>query len=97
MKTMTVLGRKVKVKIVDAKVIQEETDDPYCVALYLPYTMTILISKNLDAYWRRYYLFHELTHHMMFITGIEQTLHNSLIEVICQSNAALIDDIMKNK
>jgi hypothetical protein len=96
MKSITVLGRKLKVKVVDSKTLEKESEDPQCVALYLPHTMTILLSKDLDAYWRRYYLFHELTHHMMFITGIDQTLHTSLIEVICQSNAAMIDDIMEN-
>lgn len=94
MKTMTILGRKLKIKVVSQEELTKESEDPHCVALYLPHTMTILLSRDLDFYWRRYYLFHEITHHMMFVTGIDQTLHSSLIEVICQSNAAMIDDLM---
>jgi beta-lactamase regulating signal transducer with metallopeptidase domain len=92
---LTILGRKVCVKIIAQKKLAAICGDPEVVGLFCPSSMRIYLAKELKEKQRKLVLIHEATHCMHYITGIDQTLEPALIEVLCQTNAALFDDLSR--
>jgi Zn-dependent peptidase ImmA (M78 family) len=94
MKSITILGRKIKVKILPQEKLSKLSHDDRTVGLYCPNNRTIYLSKELTPEQKRYYLIHEAVHALHDFTGIDQTLPESLVEVICQSTATLFEDLL---
>jgi Zn-dependent peptidase ImmA (M78 family) len=94
MKAITILGRKIKVKILPQDKLAKIAHDDRTVGLYCPNKRTIYLAEELDARQKRYYLIHEAVHCLHDLTGIDQTLPDSLVEVICQSTATLFEDLL---
>jgi Zn-dependent peptidase ImmA (M78 family) len=92
---LTILGRKIRVKVILQRNLIKLAEDPNTVAMYDPNNQCIYISKELSEKQKRYYLIHEAVHCLHDLTGIDQTLHESLIEVICQSTATLFEDLCR--
>lgn len=82
-------GFNLKVKIVSQDTMNRVSDDPDSVGYYDSDTLTIYLRNDLNAYWRWYYFFHECTHHVLHVTGADQTLTASQEENICQSVASM--------
>lgn len=95
MKSITILGRKIKIKITPQAKLTLIAHDPQTVGLYDPNTRTIYLSKELTPEQKRYYLIHEAVHVLHDFTGIDQTLPESLIEIICQTTATLFEDLLE--
>lgn len=87
MKTISLLGYTLKVKIVTAEELSKKGKD--CVALYDSDDMVIYLRDDLSAYWKMYYLFHEATHHVLHMNGADQTMSDEMLEVVCQTNATM--------
>ena len=83
------MGFNLKVKIVSKTKIQQVSGGQDTVGFYDPDVMTIYIRSDLSTYWRWYYFFHECTHHVLYVTGSDQTLSDSQTENICQSVASM--------
>jgi len=94
MRHIYVLGRKIKVKILPQEKLNKIAHDDRTVGLYDPNKRIIYLARELTAEQKRYYLIHEAVHAMHDFTGIDQTLPDSLIEVICQSTATLFEDLL---
>lgn len=92
---LTILGRKIKVKVVPQHKIEKLSGAEYTVGLYDSNNRVIYIAEELSEKDKRYYLVHESVHALHHFTGIDQTLPESLVEVICQSTASLFEDLMK--
>jgi Zn-dependent peptidase ImmA (M78 family) len=95
MKHIKVLGRKIKVKFIPQKKLGEIALDQHTVGLYDPNTMTIYLASELSPEQRRYYLIHEAVHASHHFTGIDQTIPDSLVEIICQTTATLFEDLLE--
>lgn len=95
MKSLTILGRKIKVKIIPQEKLGELAVDGRTVGLYDPNTKTIYLAKELTPQQKRYYLIHEAVHCVHDLTGIDQTLPDCLIEIICQTTATLFEDLLE--
>jgi Zn-dependent peptidase ImmA (M78 family) len=94
MKNIIILGRKIKIKILPQEQLERIADKQYVVGLWVATERTIYLAKELNKQDMRYYLIHEAVHAMHHFTGIDQTLHDSLVEVICQSTATLFEDLL---
>ena len=89
MNAKNLFGFNVKVKIVSEKEMERLSDSADTVGYYVPEDMTIYLRKDLSTYWRWFYFFHECTHHVLYVTGSDQTLTSAQVENVCQSVASM--------
>lgn len=92
---LSILGRKIKVKILAQEKLGRIAHDPYTIGLFDPAKMTIYLAADLSEKDRTYVLCHEACHAAQFITGLDQSIPEALIEVICQTHASLFMDLLK--
>lgn len=92
---LKILGRKVKVKIIPQEKIAALSDDKHTIGLFDPNCMTIFIAENLSEPDKLYILTHEAVHCSHYLTGLDQSIPEPLIEVICQTTATLFMDLIK--
>lgn len=59
------------------------------------YTRTIYINKEAPLLIQKYYIYHEMGHAMSTLTGLDQVILPELQEIMVQSYATLIEDILK--
>lgn len=94
MKSIVVLGRRFKIKLVDQVVMIKEVGHP-CHGLFLPDKATILLDKSMPENMLWLTLFHELQHAAHSVTGHNQVIEPLMQELLCETSAALIEDIFK--
>lgn len=59
------------------------------------YTRCIYINKEAPEKVQLYYIYHEIGHALKTIVGLDQVIAPELQEIIVQSYASLIEDILK--
>jgi Zn-dependent peptidase ImmA (M78 family) len=95
-KSITILGRKIKVRFKTDEQLKKMMG--YAVhGLYDHKSKTIYISSEMCEKEKRLTLYHELTHAIQFIVGLNQVIPHELQEIICETTANLIDDLTRRK
>lgn len=89
MKSITILGRKVKIKEGVNLVYKGEP----CLGLCDYDNRIIYLEKNQSPRMKKDTLRHEATHYFLELTGISQKLTDSENEIYAQLITALIDDL----
>jgi hypothetical protein len=94
-KYVTIFGRKIPIKLCT----KEQLDLIYkdAAGIWDPTTRTIYIDKNAPKKTQLYWLYHEMGHATKTFVGLDQILPSELQEVIVQSFATLIEDVLSQK
>ena len=95
-KSVTILGRKFKVKIVTLAVMNKSYETP-AAALVNFDTRTILILNSLSDYDKMLCLFHEIGHISQVVNGVDQVISAELKEILCETNANAFMDLIYGK
>lgn len=96
-KSVSVFGRKIPVKYLSAAEMLKLYPNPAGVApmgLWSSPDRVIYICNEYPKNEQRYTLFHEIGHTVMTFTGLELILPAEMQEVIVQTFATLIEDIV---
>jgi ribosome-associated translation inhibitor RaiA len=88
-----VMGRKLPVKFVTKEELNQMIQNAE--GIWDTYERTIFISKDAPVKIQLYYCYHEAGHAVMTFTGLDQIIAPDLQEVIVQSFATLIEDLMR--
>lgn len=91
-KRITILGRIFKVKFESHSVIFEKAGEP-AVALMSWLDRTIYISSEMNEHEQALAFFHECTHALHYIYGLNQVLSYEMQELLCEGTANLIEDL----
>lgn len=94
-KYVTILGRKIPIKLATRE--QLDRIIPNAEGIWDGYNQIIYIYKAAPKHIQKYCLYHEIGHALLTFTGIDQTINPELQEIIVQSYATLIDDIVMNR
>ena len=92
-KHVFVLGRKIPVKSVSRAYINKLYEGAD--GIWSLYDGTIFICNDMPMTIQRRALFHEITHAMHSITGLDQCISREYCEALTQSTASLIEDVLK--
>ena len=92
-KKATILGRTFKIKYVTLETIARRSGIS-AVGLMDWEKKEILISKTLNEHDTMLTIIHECTHASHFITGLNQIIPGEIQELICETTAALFEDII---
>lgn len=90
---VNILGRSFKIKYVSLEVLFKVSGQSAVGCLDWE-KREILIYKDLNERERMLCLYHEFTHAMHFTTGLNQIIPPEIQEILCETNASLIEDIM---
>lgn len=87
------MGRTIPIKLIS----KDELNNMIVGAegIWDTYTRTIYINKEAPLVIQKYYIYHEMGHAMKTFTGLDQVIMAELQEVIVQSYATLIEDVLK--
>jgi Zn-dependent peptidase ImmA (M78 family) len=88
-KSITILGRKVKIKTGENLQYMGEP----CLGLCDYDNQIIYLEKNQSARQMRDTLIHEFTHYFLCLTGIDQKLGEAECEMYCQLITAFFNDL----
>ncbi len=95
-KSVTIFGRKIPIKNIPGKKIlelyPEFTHPPQ--GLWDAGERIIVINSDLHILDQKYTLFHEISHVVNTFNGIELVISPEIIEILVQSNATLIEDVL---
>lgn len=94
-KYVVIFGRTIPIKY-----ISKEQLDKHIVSaegIWDSYTRSIYINKAAPKNVQLYYIYHEMGHAAKTFTGLDQILSAELQEVIVQTFATLIEDVIKQK
>jgi Zn-dependent peptidase ImmA (M78 family) len=98
-KSVTLFGRKIPVKIVDAetmaKIWAEAGGSGVPFGLWDCINRVIYLLKSLPRREKLYTLYHEMGHACLTFTGLDLILDGNIQELLVQSYATLIEDILK--
>jgi Zn-dependent peptidase ImmA (M78 family) len=92
-KSVQVFGRKIPIKLVPKEELNSYIQGAE--GIWDTYTRTIYINKEAPLIVQKYYIYHEMGHAIKTFTGLDQILNPELQEIIVQSYATLIEDILK--
>lgn len=94
-KFVMVLGRKVPIKMLS----KQELDKfiPHAEGIFDTYTRSIYICKSAPKHVQKYYLYHEIGHALKHFVGLDQVISPEVQEIIVQSYATLIEDILSQR
>jgi len=93
---VNVLGRSFKVKYVTAEILLKRSGFS-AVGLMDWEKREILIFKDLNERERRLCLYHEMAHVVHYVTGLNQIIAPELQEILCETTASLIEDVVNCK
>lgn len=93
--TVTILGRKYKIKELDFDKIEEFAGSP-CEACVDIKNFKIYIVKDLSTYEKTIALFHEIQHISHYICGLSQVVSPELQEILCESTAQAFADLIRS-
>lgn len=88
-KSITILGRKVKIKVGENLVLNGEP----CLGLCDYDNKTIYLEKNQSSESLKDTLTHEACHFFFTLCGIDQKMSNSELEIMCQLITAFVNDM----
>jgi Zn-dependent peptidase ImmA (M78 family) len=95
-KSVTILGRKIPIKIVSSKKMLEL----YPMYQHAPQGLwdsgyrVIYINADYPLIDQRYTLLHELSHSVMTCVGLDLIIDANIQEIIVQSMATMLEDIL---
>jgi Zn-dependent peptidase ImmA (M78 family) len=92
---VTVFGRKIPIKYIPKKVL--DTYIQNAEGVWDTYTRTIYICKTAPKNIQQYYIYHEAGHAILHFTGLDQCLSPDIQEIICQSYATGLEDMMSQR
>jgi Zn-dependent peptidase ImmA (M78 family) len=96
-KSVVVLGEKIPVKVVTQAKMNEILPNYHAMGIWASDLKTIFLSKELNKEEALYTMCHEIGHVLFTKTGIDQVLAPELQEIIVQSYATVIVDIIKKR
>jgi Zn-dependent peptidase ImmA (M78 family) len=96
-KNVCVLGEKIPVKIVTQEKMNQLFGHGNAMGLWASDLKTIFLSKDSNKDENLYTLCHEIGHVLFTKTGLDQVIAPELQEIIVQSYATLILDILKKR
>lgn len=95
-KSVSIFGRKIPIRNIPGKKIielyPEFTHPPQ--GLWDAGKREIIINSDLHLIDQKYTLYHEISHCINTFNGIELIISPDIIEILVQSNATLIEDIL---
>jgi hypothetical protein len=94
-KFVTIYGRKIPIKICTKEQLDVIFQD--AAGIWDPTQRVIYIDGNAPKRTQLYWLYHEMGHACKTFTGLDQILPPELQEVIVQSFATLIEDVIAQK
>lgn len=92
-KFVELMGRIIPIKLIAKKELDTMINGAE--GIWDTYTRTIYINKEAPLIIQKYYVYHEMGHAMKTFTGLDQVILPELQEVIVQSYATLIEDVLK--
>jgi Zn-dependent peptidase ImmA (M78 family) len=90
---ITVMGRDIPIKYVSKKKVGAMIQNAE--GIWDSYERCIYINKEAPRNIQLYYIYHEIGHAMKNFVGLDQVIQAEFQEVIVQSYATLIEDILK--
>jgi Zn-dependent peptidase ImmA (M78 family) len=96
-KSVCVLGEKIPVKVVTQEKMDQLFSHKGAMGLWAPDLKTIFLTKESNKEENLYTLCHEIGHVLFTKVGFDQILASELQELIVQSYATLILDILKKR
>lgn len=94
-KWVNVSGRKIPIRYLSPEEV--EAQNPGAGGWFNQWEREICISSDAPDHVKLYWIFHETAHASQLFSGISQTLPTEFEEVICQSTATLIEDILNSE
>jgi len=95
-KSVTIYGRKIPIINIPSEEILKLYPDfnqaPH--GLWDSGKRVIVINSDLELLDQRYVLFHEMSHAVNTFNGVELIIGPELQEILVQSNATLIEDVL---
>lgn len=96
-KSVTVFGRKIPVHTLSSEEIKrlypDFTNAPQ--GLWDAGSREIIINSDFHLKDQRYTLLHEISHAVNTFNGIDLIIHPDIIEILVQSNATLLEDVLE--
>lgn len=92
-KSVEIMGRTIPIKLVSKEDLNKWIMGAE--GIWDTYTRTIYINKEAPLQIQKYYVYHEMGHAMKTFVGLDQVISAELQEVIVQSYATLIEDVLK--
>lgn len=93
-KSITILGREIPIEYCTGE--QMEALKSGAGGLYDTWARKIYICNEAPIDVQLYWIFHEVTHSSHHTTGIDQQVHSEFEEVLCQTTASLIEDVLNS-
>jgi hypothetical protein len=93
---VNVLGRSFKVKFVTAETLLKRVGFN-AIGVMDWEKREILIFKDLNERERLLCLYHEMVHASHYVSGLNQIIAPELQEILCETTASLVEDIMRCK
>jgi Zn-dependent peptidase ImmA (M78 family) len=90
--SITILGRKIPIHYVPSDKMAKDWGDAG--GVWDVINRCIYIDAGVPRKTQIYWIYHELTHGLHTLTGIDQKLPEEFVEILCQCNATLIEDII---
>lgn len=90
-----ILGRKIPIKLLEKKELDKYITNAE--GIWDTYTRTIYICKTAPKAVQKYYLYHEIGHALKHFVGLDQVISPEVQEIIVQSYATLIEDIVSQR
>jgi Zn-dependent peptidase ImmA (M78 family) len=92
-KSVEVYGRTIPIKYISKEELNGMIQNAE--GIWDSYDRCIYINKEAPRNIQLYYIYHEITHAKHNFTGIDQMLPPEFVEILCQCNATLIEDVVK--
>lgn len=94
-KTIDIYGRKIPIKYISKTELEKYIAGAE--GIWDTYTQAIYINKEAPRNIQLYYIYHEIGHAIKTFVGLDQILPPELQEIIVQSFATGIQDIIRQK
>ena len=96
-KSIVILGDKIPVRVISQEKMNEILPNYHAMGIWASDLRTIFLSKELNKDETLYTLCHEIGHVLFTKTGIDQVIAPELQEIIVQSYATVLVDIIKKR
>lgn len=90
---LEVMGRVIPLRYVQKEDLDKMISNAE--GIWDTYTRTIYLNHEAPVEVKFYYTFHEAGHAVMTFTGLDQVMAPEIQEIVVQSFATLIEDILK--
>lgn len=95
-KSVTVLGREIPIIYLSEEKMKEVYGGP-AFGIWEAIKRVIYIREDLPKKEQHYVIFHEMGHALNTFTGMELVMESSYQEIMVQSFATLMEDLLKQK